>query len=278
MRREDSGMGSRRDRDQDQEERGSSFRGREETDYGRMSGRRYEGGYRDWSEREHRGGSRPIGFLDRVKQWLFGRDQRDRDESSSGRGMTGYQGMYGQGGYGQTYGQGVYGQGMYGQGSYGQGGYGQSWGQGGYGQPYGQGGFSGQYGQSSMTGGQGMYGQESRWERDHRLIGRGPRGYRRSDERIREEVCDRLSEGYLDASDIEITVKDGIVTLGGRVDQRQDKRIAENIAESIQGVKDVENQIRVSRGEELQGGQRSDDDQRRMGTRPGMRPGSSTPH
>jgi osmotically-inducible protein OsmY len=77
-------------------------------------------------------------------------------------------------------------------------------------------------------------------------VGRGPRGYKRSDERIREDVNDRLTDDYyLDASDIEVSVNDCVVTLSGRVDSRYDKRYAEAIAESVSGVTDVTNQLRV---------------------------------
>jgi osmotically-inducible protein OsmY len=78
--------------------------------------------------------------------------------------------------------------------------------------------------------------------------GRGPRGYRRSDERIREDINDRLTDDwYVDASDIEVTINNGMVTLTGRVDSRDDKRRAEDIAESVSGVMDVSNQLRVER-------------------------------
>lgn len=75
--------------------------------------------------------------------------------------------------------------------------------------------------------------------------GRGPKGYRRSDDRIKEDVNDRLSEGYLDASDVEVQVQNSEVTLTGTVNSRQDKRRAEDIAESVSGVSHVENRIRV---------------------------------
>ncbi|HEY8461362.1 MAG TPA: BON domain-containing protein [Blastocatellia bacterium] len=78
--------------------------------------------------------------------------------------------------------------------------------------------------------------------------GRGPRGYRRSDERIREDINDRLTDDwYIDASDIEVTVNNGMVTLTGRVDSRREKRRAEDIAESVSGVTDVSNQLRIGR-------------------------------
>ena len=76
--------------------------------------------------------------------------------------------------------------------------------------------------------------------------GRGPKGYKRSDERIREDVNDRLTgDYYLDAHDIDVSVSDGTVTLSGRVDTRNDKRRAEDLAESVRGVTDVTNQLRV---------------------------------
>jgi osmotically-inducible protein OsmY len=78
------------------------------------------------------------------------------------------------------------------------------------------------------------------------LRGRGPKGYRRSDERIKEDVNDRLSEGYLDASEIEVIVMNAEVTLTGSVDSRENKRLAEDIAESVSGVSNVENRLRVT--------------------------------
>jgi osmotically-inducible protein OsmY len=78
--------------------------------------------------------------------------------------------------------------------------------------------------------------------------GRGPRGYRRSDERIREDINDYLTDDwYVDASDVEVTVNNGMVTLTGRVDNRGEKRRAEDIAECVSGVSDVSNQLRVER-------------------------------
>jgi hypothetical protein len=77
--------------------------------------------------------------------------------------------------------------------------------------------------------------------------GRGPRGYRRSDERIREDVCERLTEDdRIDASDIEVSVTDGEVTLSGTLRSRNAKRRATQLAEQVSGVKDVHTMIRVS--------------------------------
>ena len=81
-------------------------------------------------------------------------------------------------------------------------------------------------------------------QRQHR--GRGPKGYRRSDERIKEDVNDRLGDDYyLDASDVEVAVENTEVTLTGTVKSRSDKRRAEDIAESVSGVTNVENRLRV---------------------------------
>jgi BON domain-containing protein len=77
--------------------------------------------------------------------------------------------------------------------------------------------------------------------------GRGPRGYQRSDERIREDINDRLTDdAYVDATDIEVSVNNCMVTLTGRVDSREEKRRAEDIADSVSGVTDVSNQLRVA--------------------------------
>lgn len=79
-----------------------------------------------------------------------------------------------------------------------------------------------------------------------RHAGRGPRGYTRSDERIREDVSDRLTDdSWVDASDIEVAVSAGEVTLSGTVDRRESKRRAEDVAESVSGVRHVQNNLRV---------------------------------
>ncbi|HYH16593.1 MAG TPA: BON domain-containing protein [Flavisolibacter sp.] len=84
--------------------------------------------------------------------------------------------------------------------------------------------------------------------------GKGPRGYQRSDERIREDVCDRLADDdMLDASEIEVQVNGSEVILTGTVLSREAKRHAEDLAESISGVRNVENRIRVGRIEDLDG-------------------------
>jgi hypothetical protein len=88
--------------------------------------------------------------------------------------------------------------------------------------------------------------------------GRGPKGYKRSDQQIIEDACQRLErDGEIDASEIEVTAEDGVIRLRGTVDDRQTKRRAEECVESVYGVRDVMNELRVSRqgGQQWQGSQ-----------------------
>lgn len=79
--------------------------------------------------------------------------------------------------------------------------------------------------------------------------GRGPRGYQRTDERVWEDVCARLTDdSRVDASDIEVRVENGEVTLDGTVRSREEKRRAEDVIESLTGVRDVHNHLHVSHG------------------------------
>ena len=75
---------------------------------------------------------------------------------------------------------------------------------------------------------------------------RGPEGWQRPNERIMEDVCERLTQyGHLDASKVKVDVDNGEVTLTGTVNNRRDKRRAEDVVESVPGVRDVHNQLRV---------------------------------
>lgn len=78
--------------------------------------------------------------------------------------------------------------------------------------------------------------------------GRGPKGYTRSDERIREDVCERLSwNDEVDATDITVRVSEAEVSLEGTVETRHMKRLAEDLAEEVAGVRDVHNMLRVTK-------------------------------
>lgn len=76
--------------------------------------------------------------------------------------------------------------------------------------------------------------------------GKGPMNYTRSDERIREQACEALTEhDEIDASSIDVTVSSGEVTLRGMVEDRHQKRLAEDVVERCAGVKDVSNQLKI---------------------------------
>jgi hypothetical protein len=77
--------------------------------------------------------------------------------------------------------------------------------------------------------------------------GRGPKGYSRSDDRIREDVCERLiDDPHLDASAIDVAVESGDVTLTGTVDSRRSRQHAEDLAGCIRGVKGVHSSLGIT--------------------------------
>ncbi|HZA99308.1 MAG TPA: BON domain-containing protein [Gemmatimonadales bacterium] len=208
------------------------------------------------------------------REWYQGRN-REQQWGQQGGYYGGYgQGGFGQGGYGQGYGQGGgfreggYGQGGSGQQGYGREGYresglGQQMGSGGYIQGWGQGAYGqGGYGQSGFGQGQEYGYGRGDYERGlggrgfgyssvtvGRFVGRGPKGYRRPDDRIQEEVNEELTRHpEIDASEIEVQVQNSEVTLTGKVEDRHQKRLAEDLAERCSGVTDVHNQLKVDKG------------------------------
>ena len=177
------------------------------------------------------------------------------NEGSPGQGnYGGNRGFSNQGYSGQGFNQGTsdQGRGFSGQGSWTQGGADQS--------SRNQSGQS--YGQTFGMGYAGRY--EGRG-----FAGRGPKGYQRSDDRIKEQVSDRLmDDDDVDASEISIEVKNGEVTLTGTVNSREEKRAAEEIVEQAPGVREVQNLLRVqaSSSSSSQSGQ-----QARTGTTPSQK-------
>lgn len=84
-------------------------------------------------------------------------------------------------------------------------------------------------------------------DRDHERKS-GPRGYQRSDDRIRDQICERLSYARgVDVSDVSVDVKEGVVSLTGSVRERGQKYYIEDLADGTYGVKEVNNDIRVRR-------------------------------
>src|SRR4029078_11722521 len=125
---------------------------------------------------------------------------------------------------------------------------GQSGGQGQWGSQGGSQGYGPQW-QGSSQQGPGFGGTGTMGSQSHR--GRGPRGYQRSDDRIREDINERMTDdSELDASDIEVEVKDGTVTLAGTVSERHAHARAEDIAESVSGVSNVQNNVKVKKSDE----------------------------
>ena len=100
------------------------------------------------------------------------------------------------------------------------------------------------------------------------FAGRGPRNYRRSDERIQEEINEELTRHpEIDATDVEVRVDSGTVTLSGTVDSRHAKRVAEDICDAVSGVQEVENQLRVRRSTGDQHGSKTDREVNRAAAR-----------
>lgn len=81
--------------------------------------------------------------------------------------------------------------------------------------------------------------------------GKGPKGWKRNDETIREEACEALYRSYdVDASEVEVEVKDCTVTLKGIVENREMKRAAEDAVSDVTGVEDVMNKLSLRHKEE----------------------------
>ncbi|HEV7734494.1 MAG TPA: BON domain-containing protein [Candidatus Binatia bacterium] len=87
-----------------------------------------------------------------------------------------------------------------------------------------------------------------------RHAGRGPKGYQRSDDRIREDACDALTaDSHIDASNVTVRVEAGEVTLDGTVEDRRMKRRAEDCVEELPGVRQVHNRLVVQTASEQPG-------------------------
>lgn len=272
-------------------------RGREQRSFDERSRGGYQGG-EDWREAEQNRGGGMYGegyFGDEQGYGAERGERQDYGRQGYGGQRFGGQGYGGQGYGGQSYGGQSYGAQGYGRQGYGAEGYrGQGY-QGSGAQGYGgsgvrdfrsEGAGGREYGQGRQREGQmgfgaqnerlqritdgdaersfgGMFGLDQGRQGEHR--GRGPKNYVRSDERIRDDVNDRLSDdSWLDASEIDVQVSKCEVTLTGTVNSREDKRRAEDIAEQVSGVKHVQNNLRIQQtGAQQFGAQQTDDRQGR---------------
>lgn len=80
------------------------------------------------------------------------------------------------------------------------------------------------------------------------FVGYEPKKAPRSNDRISQEVSAALmSHRSLDATNIGVTVRDGVVTLSGKVPHRKMKRLAEEVAREQPGVQVVRNELHVSK-------------------------------
>lgn len=200
--------------------------GNESSGFGRGSGRRHERGWLERDDRPEAYGAGDYGPDWREERW---RGSGYGSDYSRGRDWSGEN-------YGSSYGRGDdrYGTGYFGRGS----------------RDYNEErGFFERAGDEIRS----WFGDEEadrRRDRDMREArhyrGRGPKGYQRSDERIREDINDRLTDDpHIDASEIEVTVSNREATLNGTVNSRFEKRHAEDLAESISGVSHVQNNLRI---------------------------------
>jgi len=128
----------------------------------------------------------------------------------------------------------------------------------------------GQYGRGGLYGSEGSFGAGAPWSGagayggssqqgaspwrssvEHSFRGKGPKGFTRSDERLKEVICESLTDDdAIDASEISVDVKDGKVTLSGTVGERRQKYLIDECVEEMGGVKEVDNQLRVRKEEQ----------------------------
>ena len=94
-------------------------------------------------------------------------------------------------------------------------------------------------------------GGERREEQGRRQTNSGPRSRRKSDENLTQEIREILTaDPELEATDIEVEVEGGAVTLRGAVVDSDARLLAEELVESLSGVREVHNRLRVEREED----------------------------
>lgn len=272
---EGSNYGRRYEEDDERYGRGGRWRGREDRGFLERAGDELRSWFGDEdAERRRMRDERDYG---REGYRQSSRGDYERGYGEHGRGYTGYgregyRGDY-ERGYGREYYAGEYGQGGYGRSGYGREGYYGAPQEYGRGSRYGAGRYGGEYGYGERGSGGGSeygrgyggeygYGQSyvapywsytELWMVPGPYTGRGPSGYRRSDERVMEDINERLQQhGQIDASEISVSASNGEVTLSGQVNSRMEKRMAEDAAESCPGVREVHNNLRVKGREQEQ--------------------------
>ena len=216
----------------------SSWNERSDNDRG-GSQDRSSGAFRSWRDREQ--GSRNASYDPTSDYDQAGSDYRRNRDARNNADHNYFTGDdFGGGEQRNDYGRKIYGGNAMGGTSYARSGYSQYGGQ----QSNGDRGFLERAGDEVAS----WFGDDEaarRREQDHR--GRGPEGYSRSDQRILEDACDRLTEDRaVDATGITVTVDKGELTLAGTIGDRNQKRRAEDCVEDVSGVKHVQNNLRVA--------------------------------
>jgi hypothetical protein len=113
--------------------------------------------------------------------------------------------------------------------------------------PHGVGGFESNYGLASSQPRR-VDTQRLESARDHR--GKGPKGYRQTDERLRERLCELLTDDpRIDATNIDVQVQDGEITVAGFVDSRRTKFLVEELVANTCDT-EVTNRLQVRRPED----------------------------
>lgn len=76
--------------------------------------------------------------------------------------------------------------------------------------------------------------------------GKGPKNWHISDEKLKEKVSEILLHSHeVDPSELEIEVKDKVVTLKGYISSKGMRDVAEDLILSIPGVEDVFSQLKI---------------------------------
>lgn len=89
---------------------------------------------------------------------------------------------------------------------------------------------------------------KDQYEIKRNYYGFGPKGYRRSDQKLKDEARLLLNQDpILDSSNINIEVFNNVIYLRGFVDSRKDKKRAELLIEDIFGIEDIQNQLKIMR-------------------------------
>lgn len=82
--------------------------------------------------------------------------------------------------------------------------------------------------------------------RQEDFSGRGPKGWKLTDEKLREKVSEVLLHSHdVDPTNLEVVVEDRVIYLRGSIPSKGMKRVAEDLVGSIPGVEDVFTELKV---------------------------------